>query len=434
VWAAWLAVALGVIGAALGMRWHEKARRRNAPGRQGAARVIFPARPERPVDLGVTLGPATRSPLVLGVPLWIEPPRGRRDPLLRVALAQAATAVGAALAAGPGAFLPEERADAARWVLRWGRGALRHGPGVLALADMVEIPVRRGGPATVPAAAHRPLPRRIRRRSPAMTPVRPRPRPARPLAAWIRAVRRVHPDVPVALRLTATEDLEAHLFVAAALEADVITLEVPAPPDRARAEIGRALGRARAWLALNGLTNRLQLVALGVPPCAEDILAMLRRGADAVGVDCAALTRDIRPTTPVRRGWPTRLMRRSGRMDLDQAALQATRRLLAVRDDLAAALRALGVDSVRALRTENVAYALAGPDVPPPPLWLRGQLAALVALYQVAASILQDLAALAPRLYGMTASHPRPPRYAQVNADFAQAAHRPTAARSMVPP
>ena len=92
-------------------------------------------------DLTVSLGPAAKKPLTLSMPVLIAP-MGYGIGLAagtKAALAQAASLAGIAVSSGEGAYIPEERAYAARWILQESRGAWAHQPSVRQLADMVEL-------------------------------------------------------------------------------------------------------------------------------------------------------------------------------------------------------------------------------------------------------------------------------------------------------
>jgi hypothetical protein len=428
VWALLLMVALGSAGAALAT-WR-RCRDRVRAGPTGEADTAQPrskhgfdepearapldpaphgaSRPtDAAVDLTVVLGRRAPRPLILKLPVLVEPPpatRGRSR-RLGIALAQAATAVGTAVFSSAGPFVPEERADAARWILRWGRSGFRHGLILLTLADMIEIPLGPAGIVGPPAGGPGHRPRTVRRTVPRSGSGHHSDRvEGRSVAAWIRAARRVQPDVPVALRLPVATALEAQLAAAVALGVDVVTLDatrwdVETPP------VAEAVGRASRWMERHGLADTVQLVVAAPVRGAEDIADLLVLGADAVVVG-AALHRALDPDALHRTGPAVSSPRRRGGVDLDAAAVAATRWLQSVGEELAGILRASGAASIRDLDRRRRWAGGAGPLRQDP----FPELPALVATYRVATAVLHDLAELVPRLYGMTGSHPRPRR------------------------
>lgn len=397
----------------------------------------FPAAKPRsaPIDLTTVLGTGASRPLVLRLPVLVAPMGYGLavNRLTKIALAQAATAAGTATSSGEGPFLPEERADAARWILQWGRGPWNHHPNVIALADMVEIQIGQGSEASTGVIkTPRHLPRRIRQASDRpWAPVHLRGGLVRPLPAWINRIRRAHPGIPIGVKLPATAHLESDLAALAALDIDVVTLDgAEAATGSSPAVIADHFGiptaiavvRARRWLDHHHHSGRIQLVASGGARSAADVAKLLALGADAVSMGTAllfALSHTQISHLPVSAG-PTQLVlsRRSPTdLDLDSAAEHLTRWFSATRQELELILQALGIQSLVELcpchlvaHTPSAASALGVRYLADPAPPLVAEMSALTATYAAMSRVLTQLLVRWPHLYGMTGSQPPPQR------------------------
>ncbi|NLC53974.1 MAG: FMN-binding glutamate synthase family protein, partial [Firmicutes bacterium] len=116
--------------------------------------VRLPTVDEKNVKTNVTLGPKAKRPLELAIPIIISGMSygGAISKQARLALAKAATAAGTATNTGEGAYLPEERELAAKYIYQYHRGQWPHGnkKDFYTLADMVEIQLGQGAQAAAP--------------------------------------------------------------------------------------------------------------------------------------------------------------------------------------------------------------------------------------------------------------------------------------------
>ncbi|CAB1128392.1 FMN-binding glutamate synthase family protein [Candidatus Hydrogenisulfobacillus filiaventi] len=376
----------------------------------------------RVVDTRVRLGPRAARPLELALPVLPAPMGygvGVTD-AAKVALAQAATVSGTAAASGEGPYLPEERAWAHRWILQASRAGWAHQRAVVALADMVEIQIGQGAEAAIGIAkGPRHLPRRLRHASDhPRTPIRIHARPPRSLAAWIRAIHRANPAVPVGVKLPASAHLEADLARLLEAGVDVITLDgAEAASANSPAVISDhfglptavAVARAHRWLVAQGLRDRVSLVASGGARGAADIAKLLALGADAVAVGTSLLLAmshgQVHRVVPA--AGPAALVLAApripgGGLKVGDAAEHLARWFAATREELVLIAQALGVPSLRALnpsqlvaRSEEAArlfgipYAGAPPGRPPA-AWAHN-LTALAAGYRRLEQILDGI-------------------------------------------
>ncbi|MBX5466116.1 MAG: IMP dehydrogenase [Firmicutes bacterium] len=321
-----------------------------------------PPRPRPDPDvLATTLGPRAARPLTLRLPVLVAP-MGWGIGLqaeAKVALAQAAALAGTAVVSGEGPYLPEERAAAWRWVLQWSRGPWAHQAAVVRLADMVEIQWSQGSEGGVGIAKPAPsLEGRVARALPAGV-RRARLRPAHgALAQTLRHIRALNPEVPVGVKIAASDHLEEDLEVLAGLGVDVVTIDgreagsagSPAVlSDRFGLPTVLAVARAARWRARAGLVGRLSLVASGGVRDAADIAILLALGADAVAVGSVlllALTHNqVARHAPEP---PTALIlarpRGQQTLDINQATEHAFRWFCATAEELTTILAALGLE------------------------------------------------------------------------------------------
>jgi NAD(P)H-dependent flavin oxidoreductase YrpB (nitropropane dioxygenase family) len=325
--------------------------------------------------LTTVLGPAAERPLVLDLPVFVAPMGygvGLNE-AAKTALAEAATLAGTATSTGEGPFLSEERALAYRWILQLGRGPFNHQAETIRLADMVEIQVGQGSEAgTGVDKRRRAVPRRVRRALDHRPgPVRIRGGLPRPLAAWVRRVRRANPTVPLGVKIPASQHLEADLERLVALGVDVITVDgseagsASSPAvisDHAGIPAAVAVVRARRWLDAHEVGRRISLVASGGVRGAADVAKLLALGADAVAVGSVILLAASHGQV-TRRGWargPAALVLAEPlnvALDVDEAAERAANWFLATAQELRLLCQALGVNDVHAIRRQHlVAY------------------------------------------------------------------------------
>ncbi|MCY0879900.1 MAG: FMN-binding glutamate synthase family protein [Firmicutes bacterium] len=383
-----------------------------------------PVSPDVPVDLTAVLGATAAAPVTLAMPVFVAP-MGFGLGLsaeMKVALAQAATLAGTAIASGEGPYLPEERAYAARWILQESRGGWAHQAPVRRLADAIEIAWGQGseGSAAIQKSPQEVAPRM--REAAAGAPRLQAPA-ALSLEAWLDAVRRDNPRCPVGVKIPATHHLEEDLAALLRLGVDCVTLDgsgagsagSPAViSDHAGLSTALAAHRAHQWLTQAGVRARITLVVSGGVHGASDILALIALGADAVAVGTellmAALHEQIAPHWPGTPPTALAFHRVDGkpvpRLDVDRAAEHVANWFEATRAELDGLLRALGLTSlaqVRELRplvarTAEAALAFQLPydAVPPFPDW-GDRVKDLVASYRQMNQVLSQIYERWPR-------------------------------------
>jgi hypothetical protein len=322
------------------------------------------------MDLSVAIGPHCGKPLVLSMPVLIAP-MGYGIGLAaetKAALAQAATLAGIAVVSGEGAFIPEERAYAAKWVLQESRGKWAHQSAVRGLADMIEIQwgqASEGGATVVKPAVEIPL--RMARAAKGKAVIGAAPRD---FAGWAAAIKKVRPDCPLGVKIPASQHVEEDLAYLAALPVDVVTLDgsgagstgsPAAISDHFGISAVLACHRAHQWLTMAGIRSRITLIISGGIRDAADTVRLYALGADAVmvGTDplMAALHGQVSewwtPVPPTNLAFARSTVNPAPPLDVGLAAEHVWNWLEATRSEIKTILRTMGMSSLDMLRSER---------------------------------------------------------------------------------
>ncbi|SMC04796.1 glutamate synthase conserved region-containing protein [Sulfobacillus thermosulfidooxidans DSM 9293] len=249
------------------------------------------------ISLAVTIGPRTKKPLKLELPVLIAPMAYGMalSADAKLALAQISSLAGSATSSGEGPFLPEERAYAYRWVLQWSQGPWNHQKPMITLADMIEIHLGQGAEAAIRISKHKHLPRRLKRIAHSQHIVIRSGTPRLPRV--LNHIKALNPDVPLGVKLPATNHIERDLAILTSWPIDVVTLDgqeagssgSPAViSDHFGISTAVAIKRARTWLDDHDI-HHISLIASGGIKGAADIAKLLALGADAVAVGSAIL-------------------------------------------------------------------------------------------------------------------------------------------------
>ncbi len=322
--------------------------------------------------LGVRLGPRAQRPLALDFPVILSGMGwgvAVSDDVRQV-LAEAGALTGVAVNSGEGPALPIELETAPRWIWQWGRSSWQ-AVATAVPAGMIELQVGQaseGGTAVHKSRRH--LPRVMRRVGLARGSLRIRAGLPMALADWVRNARACAGGAPVAVKLPASQHVEADLAILAAVGVDVVVLDgagagtagsPAALADNQSIPTPVATARARRWLVRHGLGNAMSLVVSGHVHDAADIAKLLALGADAIAVGTVALVAMShgQAASPLPEHGPTNLVLAAGshdgrRFDRDLAAERLTNWLCATRMELAIICQSLGLRSVRDLRPHHL--------------------------------------------------------------------------------
>ena len=333
------------------------------------------------VNMNVILGPSAKQPLQLKIPLMIS---GMGYGLAlsentKIALVRAANALGTALSSGEGPLLPEEVAETECYVLQiarwsWGERTIAE----IRSAEMLEVQMGQGadiGSSVFPVAEMRGRAARIVGLSAGQEAVSfPAPPGINKLADWpafMAQLREKAAGIPIALKLMATDNIEADLDEAVRLDFDVVVIDgaqggAHATPPIKQDDFGiptlYALIRARRHLdqvkARGG--KEISLVIAGGFFTPGQCLKALTLGADAVYLGTVPLFALVHNqlgkvfpweplTTLVFYDSPS-----SGVLDIDKAAQSVTNVIKSMVLEMEEAIRALGKTSLPELNSTDL--------------------------------------------------------------------------------
>lgn len=333
------------------------------------------------VDLGVVIGPKAKRPLRIETPVLIAGMSygGALQPGLKVALARAANNAGTASNTGEG-YLPEERRAAQKLIVQYHRGTWpmspQNHPQLLASADAIEIQIgqgaQAGAPMRTPADIIRPEQRKVFGLQPgkdALIDGRLQGvQGARDLIDLVKRLREAY-EVPVGLKLAATDRIEQDLDDLAAAPLDFICLDgaeggTHGGPAILQDDFGlptmHAVARADAHLRRQGRRSGLSLIASGGLHTPGICLKALTLGADACYVGTSVVVAAIAEQAVRIAPWepPYSMIFQSGsdrgRFSPDNAEKRATAFLRSLTAELEQGMRALGKAALAELARQDM--------------------------------------------------------------------------------
>lgn len=267
----------------------------------------FPTPENVRINTSVTIGRRARRPLTIAIPVMIAAMSfgGALSKRAKIALARAATLVGTATNTGEAGLMEEERAEAALLIGQYNRGGWLNHPEAYKRLDAIEIQLGQGaqGSASQRTAAKNIGPDYrevfgLREGEDAV--IHSRMPGVNAKEDFIQLVRRLRDEtgVPVGLKIAATHHLERELAVALEAGVDFITLDgaeggthggSPTLQDDVGLPTLYAAARASEFLARQGATRDVSLIATGGLVTPGKMLKALALGADAVYTGTAAV-------------------------------------------------------------------------------------------------------------------------------------------------
>ncbi len=249
----------------------------------------------------VTIGPKAKRPLVINIPIMIS---GMAYGIAlseeaKRALARAAKILQTATCSGEGPFLPEERAEAGKYVLqisRWAWGARNQEQ--INSADMLEVQMGQGadmGAVRVEAVEFQGRAQELSGLAPGEPaisfPAPPGIQQQRDWPGFVKDLRKKANGIPIALKLMAAGHLEDDLAAALELGFDAIVLDgaqggshgsTPIKQDDFGIPTLIALIRAERYLKSQGKRDQVSLIIAGGFFTPGDCLKAIALGADAI--------------------------------------------------------------------------------------------------------------------------------------------------------
>ena len=313
--------------------------------------VRLPTEDKNNVETKVTLGPQAQRPLELAIPIIISGMSygGAISKQARIALAKAATAAGTATNTGEGAYLPEERELAAKYIYQYHRGQWPHGnkKEFYTMADMVEIQLGQGAQASAPQTTKADkIDEEFRHifgleegEDAVIASRLSGLESGEDLKHLVARLKEETSGVPISYKFAASHYLEEEIELAVAAGVDVIVIDgaeagthagQPLLADAFGLPTMHALVRAVDYLEEKGVRDKVSIIASGGLLSPEHFLKAMALGADAVYIGTAAVMAMIHtqmvessPFEP-----PTQLVLYSGRLkdelDTDLAAKSLT--------------------------------------------------------------------------------------------------------------
>lgn len=332
-----------------------------------------------PVNMQVTIGPKAQKPLAINIPIMIGAMAYgiALSEEAKIALAQAAKRLQTTTCSGEGPFLPEERAEAGKYVLqicRWAWGARTQEQ--IDSADMIEVQMAQGadmGAVTVEAVEFQGRAQELSGLAPDEPAISfPAPPGIQKQSDWpgfMKDLRKKAKGIPVALKLMATDHLEDDLAVSIDLGFDAIVIDgaqggshatTPIKQDDFGIPTLNALIRAERFLRNQGVREQISLIMAGGFFTPGECLKAIALGADAIymaTVPLLALTHGQvdkvipwePPTTLVFYDSPTK-----NKLDINQAATNVVNTITSFVLEMEEGMRSLGKTSLKVLNPNDL--------------------------------------------------------------------------------
>lgn len=311
----------------------------------------FPTPESVGISTSVTIGPHARKPLTISIPIMIAGMSfgGALSKNTKIALANAATAIGTATNTGEAGLLEEERDAASLLIGQYNRGGWMNTPEKYKRLDAIEIQLGQGAQGSSPQRTAAKNIGEDYREVFGLKPgedalIHSRLPDVNSKDDFIKLVRRLKTEtgVPVGVKIAATHHIEKELQIAIEAEVDFVTVDgaeggthggAPTLQDDVGLPTLFAVSRATEFIARKRAVHDISLIATGGLVTPGQMLKAIALGADAVYIGTAAIMALVSeqmvkavPFEP-----PTSLVVYTGKMtdqlDIDQASLNLTRYL-----------------------------------------------------------------------------------------------------------
>ena len=325
------------------------------------------------------IGPHAKKPLAIDIPVLITGMSygGSLSLQMKIALAKGAGAAGTATNTGESAVTNEEREAAKFLIGQYHRGGWLSGPEQLGRLDAIEIQLGQGAWG---GAVDEPIPssdigEHLRKawhlRQDQDTAINSRMSgkdTSRDIIAMINKMKAQY-DVPVGIKIAATDYIEYELAVIAQTKADYIVIDgaeggTAGSPPTLQDDLGlptlHGLVRAIDYLTDYDLRDRFSLIVAGGMATPGHFLKALALGADAIYIGSIALmaamhtqAAKVMPQAP-----PSQLALYKGKMndklDIDSAAYHLTNFLNSCKAEMQLAAQAMSKQSLKELSRDDL--------------------------------------------------------------------------------
>lgn len=331
------------------------------------------------IDTETVIGPRAKRPLTLSIPIMITGMSygGSLSLKLKMALAKGSAMVGTSTNTGESGLAPETRALAKYMVGQYNRGNFLRDHEALSQLDAIEVQCGQGAfgggvESTMPAAGideHLRKTMGLKEGEDAV--IYSRHAGTETPEDVVRLVNdlKARYDVPVGVKIAASDFIELDLEVIACTKADFIVIDgseggTAVAPPTLEDDVGLptlyGLVRATDWLNAQGIRDRLSVIAAGGLKTPGDFLKALALGADAVYIGTMAVLAAIHTqvTQVVPKAAPAQMALYTGRfadkLDVEKAASSLAKFLQSCVAEMKLAVQAVGKRSTRELTRDDL--------------------------------------------------------------------------------
>lgn len=341
----------------------------------------FPTPKEQEIDMKITIGPRSKHPLQLGIPILISG-MGYGVAIsypVKMALAKAATEAGTAVNSGEGPFLQEERELAQHYIFQYSTSKWSKDPEIFKQADAIEIHLAQGASGGMGAIiAHETLSDETKKvmglekdedailyenHFPHQT--------LRDLKALVDDLRKVTDGKPIGIKISASTEMEKDIDCAIKLGIDFLTIDGGQASTKGAAPILEddfgiptlyAILRAVKFLKKKNAYKKISLIISGGLYVPGDFLKAIALGADAVALGSAILYAMTHTQVLKALPWipPTELVFYTGKkakhFDVEAGAKNAANFLKSCVKEMEIGIRALGKKSIHEVDHKDLAF------------------------------------------------------------------------------
>lgn len=331
------------------------------------------------LNMQVTIGPKASKPLVINIPLIIGAMAYglALSEKAKIALAKAAKSLQTTTCSGEGPFLPEERAEAGKYVLqisRWAWGARTQEQ--IDSANMLEVQMGQGadmGASTMEATEFQGRAQELSGLAPGQPAVSfPAPPGIQKQSDWprfMKDLRKKAKGIPIALKIMATANLENDLAMALDLGFDAVIIDgaqggshatTPIKQDDFGIPTLNALVRAQRFLMNQRVRNQISLIIAGGFFTPGQCLKAIALGADAIYMATVPLLALAHGQVDKVIPWepPTTLVfydsPANTKLDINQAATNVVNIFTSMVLEMEEGMRSLGKTSLKQLNSNDL--------------------------------------------------------------------------------
>jgi len=331
------------------------------------------------ISTATTIGKTARRPLKLDIPIMITGMSygGSLSLKMKMALAEGSAMAGTSTNTGESAVAPETRARAKYLIGQYNRGGWLSSREQLNLLDAIEVQLGQGAfggavESTMESGKigeHLRETWRLKEGEDATVRARmPGVSSPKDIVGLVNKLKTEY-DVPVGVKIAASDFIERELQVIAETQADFIVIDgaeggtAVAPPtleDNLGLPTLYGLVRAVDWLEEHGIRDRFSIIAAGGLCTPGHFLKALAVGADAVYIGTIAVLAAVHTQVAkvIPEAVPAQLVLYDGKyadkLDVKQAAVSLANFLSSCTEEMKLALQALGKKSVTELSRDDL--------------------------------------------------------------------------------